>query len=188
MAKLVSFERRDMTKWMRAAAIAAAGIAALLTAPAWALTADEEAAVAVGQQWVKAVTARDIEAQVKLMPATMFPREGDRDRARKLKAHDNELALIRKQKYSMFEVAPPMQTLKVGAATLVVLPYKSAVDSSLEGRMQVESSLIALTLDGRNWSVFDGSGQNLKSLKVIVPGYAGGLNVPPVRSVVTKPE
>ena len=177
-----------MLNWMKAAAIAAAGVAALIAGPVWSLTPDEEAAVAVSQQWAKAVTSRDIEAQVKLMPSTMFLRDGDKDRARKQRAHDNELAVIRKQKYTMFELGPPMQTLKVGAATLVLLPYKSAIDSTLEGRLQVESSLIAVALDGRNWSVFDGSAQNLKSLKLIFPGYTGGLNVPPVRSVATKPE
>ena len=170
-----------------AAAIAVASAAALIAAPVWALSADEEAAVAIGQQWVKAVTSRDIEGQVKLIPVTMFPREGDRDRARKQRAHENELAVIRKQKYAMFELGPPMQTLKVGAATVVLIPYKSAVDSA-DGRLQIESSLIALALDGRNWSVFDGSGQNPKSLRTIIPGYTGGLNVPPARSVMVKPE
>ena len=177
-----------MFNWMKAASIAVASVAVLIAAPVWALTPDEDAAVAIGQQWVKAVTSRDIDGQVKLMPSTMFPRDGDQDRARKQRAHDNELAVIRKQKYTMFELGPPMQTLKVGAATLVLIPYKSATDSTQEGRLQVESSLIAIALDGRNWSVFDGSAQNMKSLKLIVPGYAGGLNVPPVRSVATKPE
>ena len=177
-----------MVDWMKTVLSAAASAAALIATPAWALTPDEEAAVAVSQQWVKAVIARDIEAQIKLMPATMFPRDGDKDRARKQRAHENELALIRKQKYAMFELGAPMQTLKVGAATVVVVPYKSAVESGIEAKMQNESSLIALALDGRNWSVFDGSGQNLKSLKPIIPGYAGGLNVPMTRSVLVKSE
>lgn len=181
-----------MFDWMKAAAIAAAIVAtsaaALIAAPVWALTADEEAAVAISQQWVKAVTSRDIEGQVKLLPATMFPRDGDRDRVRKQRAHDNELAVIRKQKYAMFELGPPIQTLKVGSATVVLISYKSAVDSSADGRLQIESSLIAVALDGQNWSVFDGSGQNPKSLRTIIPGYTGGLNIPPARSAVVKPE
>ena len=177
-----------MIDWIRAAMIAAASAVLSIAAPAWALTPDEEAAVAVSQQWAKAVTARDIEGQVTLMPSTLFPRDGDKDRARKQRAHENELAIIRKQKYSMFELGPPVQTLKVGAATIVLVPYKSAVDSPLEGKLQIESSLIALALDGRNWAVFDGSAQNLKSLKPVIPGYTGGLNVPQVRSVLVKSE
>ena len=176
-----------MIDWKKAALCAAASVAALLVSPAWALTPDEEAAIAVSQQWVKAVTSRDIDAQVKLLPSTQFPREGDKDRARKQRAHENELAVIRKQKYAMFELGAPMQTLKVGQATVVLVPYKTEVNS-LDGKLQIESSLIAIALDGRNWSVFDGSGQNPKSLKIMIPGYSGGLNVPPARSVLVKPD
>ena len=180
----------DMVRWIKTAGsrIAGAALAMAIAGSAWALTPEEEAAVAISQQWVKAITTRDVDAQVKLMPPTMFPKEGDRERARLARLHDNELAVVRKQKVTMFGLGPPMQTLKLGAGTAVIVPYKSAVETAGEGRMQVESSLIALTLDGKTWSVFDGSGQNNKSLKSIIPGYPGGLNVPTVRSVAVKTE
>lgn len=70
--------------------------------PAWA-AADEGAAEAA-KAWAAAVMARDVDAQMDLLPATMFPKSGERERQRKLKLHDKEMAIINNQKFLSFEV------------------------------------------------------------------------------------
>ena len=152
-----------------------------------ALTPEEESAVRVAEQWAKAVTARDIDQQMKLLPATMYAKDEDRERARLRKASEREVAIVRRAKYASFNLAPPSQTLKIGQSIAVVIPYKAVVESD-DGKLQTDSSLIALSVDGRRWSVFDGTGHTLKSLRTVIPGYTGGLNVPNVRSVMLKSE
>ena len=149
---------------------------------------EETAALAAAQAWVKAVTTRDVDAQMKLLPPTMFAKNAERDRAKQMLLHDNERALIKNAKFAMFGLGPPMPSIKVGKALVVVIPYKAVVDSS-DGKIQTDSSLIAVALDGgSNWNVFDGSGHGARSLKTIIPGYTTGLNVPVVRSMVLKTE
>ena len=163
-----------------------AAIAFGLSAAATAQTPEENAALAVAQSWVKAMTSRDVDAQMNLLPSTMFARDGDRERAKRMRLHDQELATIKKAKYAMFGLGPPSQSIKVGKASVVLIPYKSIVESS-DGKIQTDSSLIAVALDGgSNWNVFDGSGHTARSLKTIIPGYTAGLNIPAARSVVLK--
>ena len=104
-----------------------------------------------------------------------------------MRVRDNELASINQGKYTMFGLGPPLQMLKVGKATAVVIPYKAIVENT-DGKIQTDSSLVAVALDGGTWSVFDGSGHNARSLKVIIPGYTSGLNVPLAKSIALKTE
>ena len=164
----------------------AACLASALIATAGAATPDEEAARAAAQAWVKAVTGRDVDAQIKLMPPTMFATSADRERARHQRVHEIEIALIKSRRYEKFELSPPAQTLKVGKATAVVIPYKAIV-SSTDGKLQIDSSLVALALDGGSqWSIFDGAGHTSRTLKTVIPGYVTGLSVPTATSKVVK--
>ena len=158
---------------------------ALALAPVQAATAEDGAAEAA-QAWGRAIMARDIDAQMKLLPATMFSKPGDRERNRLQRLRDQELAIINKQKYLSFDVRAPSQTLKINKTTAVVLPYRSML-SIAEGKLQTDSVLIALSEEGSNqWSVFDGSGHSARSLKIMIPGYATGLSVPPAVARVIK--
>ena len=154
----------------------------------FAATPEEEAAMAAGRAWSKAIVARDVDAQMKLMPPTMFARPEDRDRARLQRIRDKEVALIKSASIATFELGAPIQSVRVGKTPVVVIPYKSVVSSS-DGRIQTESSLIAFAPDGgSSWWVFDGSGHSVKTLKTIIPGYSAGINVPVTRSAVLKAE
>lgn len=161
-------------------------LAGVVIATAGAATPEEEAARAVAQAWIKAVTGRDVDAQMKLLPPTMFAKSADHERARHARVYDKEVALIRNQRYEKFDLGLPAQTMKVGKTTAVVIPYKSIV-SSLDGKLQIDSSLVALNVEGSSqWSVFDGAGHTVRTLKVIIPGYVSGLNIPPATSKVVK--
>ena len=167
--------------------VTAATLSTSAAAQAAAQVPDEAAALEAAQQWVKAVTMKDVELQMRLLPSTMFPKEGDRERARAQRLHQKEMATIRRQKYTMFVLGPPVQSLKVGLASVVVIPYKSVLENN-DGKLQTDSTLIAVALDGSKWSVFDGSGQNLRSLRTLIPGYTAGLNIPPAKSNVLTSE
>jgi hypothetical protein len=165
----------------------------LLTAGATALTParaapPEEGALAAAQAWARAIITRDVDAQMKLLPATMYPKPGDRERLRMQRLHDNELAVIDKRAYLSFDVGAPAQTLKVDHTIVVVLPYRS-VQASADGKLQTDSSLIALAQEGSGqWSVFDGGGHGERSLKTLIPGYKTGLLVPRAASKVLRGE
>jgi hypothetical protein len=166
---------------------------ALLAAGAMAVTlaqaaTPEEGATEAAQAWARAILARDVEAQMKLLPATMFSKPADRERNRLQRLHQKEMALINNQKYLSFDIRPPSQTLKVNKTIAMVLPYQSIMTVA-DGKLQTNSVLIALAEEGSNqWSVFDGSGHDARSLKVLIPGYTSGLGVPPVAATVIKSE
>jgi hypothetical protein len=160
---------------------------AMALSPVQAATPEEGAAEAA-QAWGRAVMARDADAQIKLLPATMFSSPGDRERNRLQRLHDKELAIINKQNYLSFDVRAPSQTLKINKTTAVVLPYRSIL-AIAEGKLQTDSVLIALSEEGSNqWSVFDGSGHSARTLQALIPGYTTGLAVPPAASKVIKGE
>ena len=168
------------------AAGALLGVTNRIVGTAMAATPEEDAAMLAAQAWVKAVTTRNVEAQMKLLPPTMFATSGDRDRARLVRVRDNEIAIIKDAKTIKFEVSPPVQTLKVGKSTALVIPY-TMISSTTEATIQTNSSLIALALDGGSpWSVFDGSGHTERTLKTIIPGYKSGLNLPLARASAIK--
>lgn len=170
---------------MMAVILLAAGAVAL--APPVA-AAPEDGAAEAAKAWAAAVLARDVDAQMKLLPATMFPKPGDRERQHKMKVHDNELAVINKEKYLSFDVRAPVQTVKFNKMVAVVLPYRSVL-AVAQGKLQTDSVLIALAEEGSGkWSVFDGSGHTTRSLKLHIPGYAGGLGLPPAVTKVIKDE
>lgn len=161
-------------------------LAASMSSSSFAATPEEDAAMAVGRAWSKAIIARDVDALMKLMPPTMFAKPEDRERARLQRIRDKEVALIKSASIATFELGVPIQTVRVGKTPVVVIPYKSVVSSS-DGRIQTESSLIAFAPDGGgDWWVFDGSGHSLKTLKTIIPGYSSGINVPVTKSAVLK--
>jgi hypothetical protein len=163
----------------------AAGAAGL--SPVRAAT-PEDGAVEAAQAWVKAIIARDVDAQIKLLPDTMYADRAERERKRQQRVRDRELAIINNQKYLSFDLRAPSQTLKVNKMIAVVVPYRSVL-ATAEGKIQTDSSLIALSPDGSSqWSVFDGSGQVDRSLKSIIPGYTTGLMVPRAVSTVIKGE
>lgn len=175
--------RNSLFRWMMMVLVAGA----MVLPPVRAATA-EEGATAAAQAWGRAVMARDVDAQMKLLPATMYPKPGERERERLQRVHDKELAIINKQKYLSFDVRAPTQTLKVSKTIAVVLPYRSIL-SIAEGRLQTDSGLVALSEEGSNqWSVFDGSGHSARTLKALIPGYTTGLGVPPAVSKVIKGE
>lgn len=148
----------------------------------------EEGAVEAAQAWVKAIIARDVDAQMKLLPETMYADRAERERKRLQRVRDRELAIVNNQKYLSFDLRAPSQTFKVNKMIAVVVPYRSVL-ATAEGKIQTDSSLIALSLDGNNrWWVFDGSGQVDRSLKSIIPGYTTGLVVPRTVSAVIKGE
>lgn len=172
---------------VRWAMLALGAAAAMALAPARAATPQEEALEAA-QALSRAIMAQDVDAQMKLLPPTMYARPGERDRVRAQKLHDKEVAIVNKQKYLSFEVKAPVQTLKVNAFTAVVVPYRSVL-AEADGKLQVDSVIIALTDEASGkWSAFDGSGQVTRTLKVIIPGYTQGLVVPPVASKLIKGE
>jgi hypothetical protein len=166
---------------------------ALLTAGATAWSpvraaTPEEGAAEAAKAWGRAIVERDVDAQVKLLPATMFTKPGERERFRLQKVHEKEVAVINKRKFLSFDVQPPAQTLKMNKTVAVVLPYRSLL-SVAEGKLQTDSALIALAEEGSNdWSVFDASGHGPRSLKVLIPGYTTALRLPPAVSKVIKGE
>jgi hypothetical protein len=157
---------------------------ALIAALAQAGTPAEDA-FAAASEWARAVTARDIDTQMKLLPKAIFVRPDSMGHERRMRQHDKELALLNDEKYLSFEVRPAPANLSgtVGKMTMMVFPYSSVVQTR-DGKMQRDSYLVAVAEGGSsNWSVMDGSGQSVRSIKIFVPGYAG---VPPVPPAMTK--
>jgi hypothetical protein len=125
---------------------------------------------------------------VNLLPKAMFEKPEERERARKMRLHDKELAIIRGEKFLSFELMQPLRPVTVGKATIVVVPYKSVVQVA-DGRLQRESTLVALDLTGNSdWAVFDGSGHSVRSLKKFIPGYQGNPPLHPARTQLLKTE
>ena len=144
-----------------------------------------EDAYAAAQEWARAVTARDVDTQVKMLPKALFARPDSMERERKMRQHDKEMAVINGEKYLSFEVQPAPSNLSgtVGKMSVLVFPYRSVLQTR-DGKMQRDSYLVAVAEGGSSsWSVMDGSGQSMRSIKVFVPGYAG---VPPVPPAMTK--
>jgi hypothetical protein len=166
----------------------------LLAASAMALSSvqaatPEEGAAEAAQAWGRAIMAHDVDAQMKLLPATMYTKPGERERNRAQRLHDKELAIVNKQKYLSFDVRAASQTLKINKFIAVVMPYRSILVVG-EGKMQTDSALIAIAEEGSNqWSVFDATGYgNVRSLRMLIPGYTTGLNVPQAVSKLIKGE
>ena len=144
-----------------------------------------EDAFAATKEWAKAVTERDVDAQVKLLPKALFAKPDSMERERRMRQHDKELALINGEKYLSFEVLPAPSNLSgtVGKMNMLIFPYRSVLQTR-DGKLQRDSYLVAVAEAGSsNWSVMDGSGQSVRSIKVFVPGYAG---VPPIPPAMTK--
>jgi len=166
-----------------ATVLLAAGIVA---APVQAATA-EEGAVLAAREWVKAVTAYDVDTQMSLLPKRLYASPEARERARLMRLHDKEMALVNREKYHSFEIQTPAATSKIGKMTLVIIPYKAVVESEKAGKLERSSSLLAITEEGSSdWAVMDGSGQNFKSLKFVLPGYNGYPRIPPSLSKLVK--
>lgn len=148
----------------------------------------EEEATTAAQAWAKAIMNRDVETEMKLMPSTMYAKPGERERQRLLKLHDREMAVVNQEKWLSFEVRPPTQTVKINKTIAVVLPYSSELAKS-KTRLQTHSALIALSEEGSGkWSVLDATGQNPRSLKIVIPGYNGSLQLPPPMVTAVKTE
>jgi hypothetical protein len=146
----------------------------------------EEDALAAAEAWARAVSTHDVDAEMKFLPPTVFVKPGDQERQRAARARDKETAVLNGEKYLSFQVRPAVQTAKINKATAVVLPY-TWERQTLAGKLRMNSSVIALN-DGGTWYVIDGTGQNPRSLKILIPGYNGELSLPPARSMVIKPE
>jgi len=150
--------------------------------PAAAATPDEEAAEAA-RAYVKAVMARDVDAQLKLLPKGYFANAADRERRYKRLLHEKEMAVINDEKYVSFDVQPKIASGKVGNNTVIVFPYRS-VTKNREARTERQSSLLAIAEEGSsNWSVIDGTGQSARSMKGYLPAYNGN---PPIPKAVVK--
>lgn len=167
--------------------LAAVGLATLLMTGAALAATPEEEATAAAQEWAKAVMTRDVETEVKMLPATMFPKPGDRERRRLVRTAEREAAIIAGEKYLAYDVRPPLQTVQINKYTAIVFPYATKIDTP-RGRLLTSSSLIALSEDGGKWSIIDGNGQTTRSLKQLIPGYTGGLSLPVSKVVLVKPE
>jgi hypothetical protein len=125
---------------------------------------------------------RDVDTQMKMLPKKMFANPQAMERERRNRLHDKEVSIINGEKWVSFDVEPTGQSAKVGNMTVIVLPYRSVVQLR-DGKMQRESSLIAVAEDGSSsWSVIDGSGQVQRSIRTFVPGYAGLPSLPPART------
>jgi hypothetical protein len=155
----------------------------LIGASVRAATPEEEAGAAA-REYAKAVSTRDIDTQLKLLPRRLFAKPGDREREEKRLTHDKELAVINGERYLVFDVQQkPTSTGKVGNQLVLVFPYRSVVQNR-DAKFQRDSSLIAFAEAGSSeWSVIDGTAQNTKSMKIFLPGYAGN---PPIPRPVTK--
>ena len=165
--------------------LATAGVLAL---PAVRAATPEQSATELAHAWARAITTGDVDAQMKLLPTTMYVKPGERERNRLLRLHEKEVALINKKKFVSFDVRAPLQTIKINKTTAVVIPYQSIVEVA-EGKLQTDSFLVALAEDGADkWSIFDGTGHTTRTLKLLIPGYTTGLNVPPAQSKLIRGE
>jgi hypothetical protein len=177
-----------MTQGIRYLSTILLAAGAIVLSPVRAATAEEGAAEAA-QAFGRAILERDVDTQMKLLPATMYSKPGEREQERLRRLHDKERAVINGQKYLSFEVLSPSQTLKINKTTAVMLPYRSVL-AMPEGKLRTESALIALAEEGSNrWSVFDASAYHTaRSLKLVIPGYTAGLAVPPLKTKLIKGE
>src|SRR5512141_1112581 len=82
----------------------AAGVFA--TTAAMAAVPGEDAALAAAQEWAKAVIARDVEAQMKLLPKRLAPSPESRERLRAARLHEKEMAIINRDRVLSFDVQP----------------------------------------------------------------------------------
>ncbi len=167
----------------------AALLAGLLTAAVSRAATPAEEASAATRRWVKAVVERDVETQLQMLPRKLFANADRIEVERKNRLHDKERSIVNGEKYLSFDVEPTTTlTGKVGNVVMMVFPYRSVLQVR-DGKLQNESSLVAVAEEGSsNWSVIDGTGQNLRSIKLFVPGYAGTPAVPVALSKLVKPE
>lgn len=160
--------------------------AAIVAAPVQAATPAEDA-VNAAREWVKAITAYDVETQMSLLPKRLYASPEARERAKQMRLHDKEMAKINREKIHSFEIQAPSATAKIGKMTLVIIPYRAVVENEKTGKIERSSSLLAIAEEGSSdWAVMDGSGQNVKSLKFVLPGYNGQPRIPPSLSKVAK--
>lgn len=160
---------------------------ALAASVARAGTPAEDAAAAA-QKWAKAAMEFDADTQVKMLPKKLVATPEVAERERKGRLHEKEMARINGEKWLSFDVQPTGQLGKVGNMLVMVFPYKW-VKQVREGKLQRESSLLAVAEEGSSdWSIVDGTGQNERSIKAYVPGYAGAPPVPVPVTKVIKPE
>lgn len=173
---------RWLTKSFRRASVAALLIAGVVAAPALRAATAEDGAVLAARDWAKAVVERDVETQMNLLPKRLYASPEARERARQQRLHERELAVINQEKILAFDVQPPSATGKVGKLTLVILPYRAVIQNR-DGKLERNSSLLAMAEEGSSeWAVMDGSGQNPKSLRFVVPGYNNNPRIPPSTS------
>ena len=174
-----------MMRRLRSMLVLATGMLALAAVQA---ATPEQSATELAHAWARAITTRDVDAQMKLLPPTMYVKPGEREKNRLLRLHEKEVALINHQKFVSFDVRAPVQTIKINKTTAVVIPYQSIVTVA-EGKLQTDSVLVALAEDGADkWSIFDGTGHTTRTLKLLIPGYTTGLNVPPAQSKLIRGE
>jgi hypothetical protein len=166
----------------------AALIGGLLSAAAQAATPAEDASAAT-RRWAKAVMELDVDTQMSLLPKKLFASPERAEIERKARLHEKERAIVNREKYLSFDVdATTGLTGKVGNVVIMVFPYRSVM-TVREGKLMKKSSLIAVAEEGSsNWSVLDGTGQNPRSMKIFVPGYAGTPAVPTAESKIVKAE
>jgi hypothetical protein len=149
-----------------------------LVTPALKAATMEEEAVAAAREWVKAVVDRDVDAQMKRLPKRLYPSPDSRERGRRQREHENEMALVNGTKYVLFDILAPSGSGKVGDFTMVVIPYRMVLETR-GSKLERTSSLLAIAEEGSsNWSVMDGTGQNPRSLRFVVPGYKGVPRIP----------
>jgi hypothetical protein len=175
--------------WWGTGARAAAAVlllAGIFATPVRAATLEEDAMNAA-REWVKAVTAYDVDTQMNLLPKRLYASPESRERAKQMRLHDKEMAKINREKIHSFEIQAPSATSKIGKMTLVIIPYRSVVENEKTGKIERSSSLLAIAEEGNpDWAVMDGSGQSFKSLKFVLPGYSGHPRIPPSLSKVVK--
>lgn len=167
-----------MASRLRSLVLIGAFAAGLAGGAAQAATPEEGAGEAA-REWAKAVMTGDVSVQLKLRPKLLFVKPGEREREERRLMHDKELAVINGEKYLSFEVQPKATvTGKVGNQLVLMFPYRSVLQTR-DAKLQRESTVIALAEEGSSdWYVIDGTGQNLKSMKLFLPGYAGSPRVP----------
>jgi hypothetical protein len=161
----------------RLASVLVVAVAALAAGTAHA-AADDAAAQAAATAWSRAVLDNDVDGQMKLLPKRLFATPELRERDRKLRLHEKEMAVINNEKYVVFEVKPPVAAEQVGTSRVVVFPYRS-VKQTRDGKMQRDSSLVAIAEGGSNdWTILDGSALTMRTLKALIPGYVGAPRLP----------
>jgi hypothetical protein len=170
--------RSTPARFAAGVAFIAAVAASTLTAGGARAASDDAAAETAARAWSRAVMDFDVDGQLKLAPKRLFATAEQRERERKLRLHEKEMAVINNEKYLAFDLKPAIAAEQVGATRVVVFPYRS-VKQVRDGKMQRDSSLIAIADGGSNdWTILDGSAASMRSLKALIPGYAGSPRVP----------